>query len=184
MSVLYEKLPRELRDQIYELVLTEPMGLSCCTGHDGISTVCAMSNDGLQQAALSSRLRDLCHSLFPSTVVESRVKSFNQIQYVSRGFHKETVGLEFKYNDIVFEDGGGRTAAQRCQIFVNKILSRDYAQYLKLCIVGSTPSLRRTTDGHYLTLLDFCARHPKATIRLHDRNFAIPKLHTAGSRIC
>jgi hypothetical protein len=65
------------------------------------------------------------------------MKSFNQIQYVNRVFHEETVGLEFKYNDIVFEDGGGRSAARRRQIVVNEVLGRDYAQYLKLCFANS-----------------------------------------------
>jgi hypothetical protein len=173
MSVLHERLPRELRDQIYELVLTRPTGLRCCIGDDGLSSICAISDDGLRQATLPSSVHDLCPALSPGTPRTPRIKSFNQIQYVNRIFYEETVGLEFKYNDIVFEDGGGRSAARRCQIFVNEVLGRDYAQYLRLCFASSPSSVPRTTDRHSLTLREFCTYHPKATIRSYDRNWSL-----------
>jgi hypothetical protein len=44
MAALYSALPRELQDCIYEYVLTDPVGLSCRTGNDGVSRICASSS--------------------------------------------------------------------------------------------------------------------------------------------
>ncbi|KAH7061001.1 hypothetical protein BKA63DRAFT_527602 [Paraphoma chrysanthemicola] len=180
MAVLHPALPRELRDYIYELVLTFPTGLNFSTGDDGISRICDRSGgDSLQDALATgknfgrlSSIRSAVGTILSLVQRGRQMKSFNQIQYVNRAFYRETFGLEFRYNSIVFEDGRRIGAAQRCQIFVNKVEGRAFANELRLCIVGSHLSLRREFKDQALTLLEFCARHPTATVRWHDPHWS------------
>ncbi|KAH5617454.1 hypothetical protein HBI23_256620 [Parastagonospora nodorum] len=111
--------------------------------------------------------------MFSRLLFQQQVESFNQIQFVSRAFRRETFGLEFRYNSVVFEDSERLGAAQRCRIFVNKVEGRNYADNLTLHIMGSHLPLKREAPTHALTLLEFCARHPKATIRLHDHLWSL-----------
>jgi hypothetical protein len=111
--------------------------------------------------------------MFSLAHYQRQVESFNQIQYVSRAFRRETFGLEFKYNGVVFEDSGRLSAAQRCRIIVNEVGGRGYADYLTLYIMGSNLSWKREAPTQALTLLKFCAQHPKATIRWHDHLWSL-----------
>jgi hypothetical protein len=181
MAALYSTLPRELRDCIYEYVLTDPVGLSYRTGDDGFSRICASSSfDLVQDAPANTKKRRLWSSVYSAFCAmfslgssQQQVESFNQIQYVSRAFRRETFGLEFRYNGVVFEDSERLGAAQRCRVFVNKVHGRDYADNLTLYIMGSHLSLKREAATQALTLLEFCAHHPKATIRLHDHLWSL-----------
>jgi hypothetical protein len=181
MAGWYLALPRELRDCIYEYVLTDPVGLSCHTGNDGVSRICASSSlDRLQDARANKTKRrpwsSVYHAfcaMFPMAHRQRQVESFNQIQYVSRAFYRETFGLEFRYNSVVFEDSERLGAAQRCRIFVNEVGGRGYADDLTLSIMSSHLSWKREAPNHALTLLEFCAQHPKATIRSHDHLWSL-----------
>jgi hypothetical protein len=190
MAVLYPGLPRELRDCIYEYVLTDPMGLSCRAGEDGVSRICASPGVDLRRAAATNANRrcpwrsvySTVRAMFWTATDKPQTKTFNQIQYVNREFRRETFGLEFRYNSIVFEDAGHLSAAQRCRTFVNEVAGRHYADELKLCIMGSRLSVRREFKDQAPTLLEFCAQHPKATIRSHDPHWSLedPKFILIG----
>ncbi|KAF2740049.1 hypothetical protein EJ04DRAFT_508462 [Polyplosphaeria fusca] len=79
-------LPRELRDRIYENVLTDDDGLIC------VATV-AGANTGKEP---STQFQFLSH-----TDDESKQGS-NQLRYVCRQLHQETCGLALGYNNLIF----------------------------------------------------------------------------------
>jgi hypothetical protein len=187
MANLYFTLPRELRDCIYEYTLTDPLGLNYRTGRDGINRICAGSSLDASPAALSNtdknyRLITVLKAMFSPPHGQQQSENFNQIQYVSRAFHKETYGLEFKYNTVWFEDGERLDAARRCRIFVSEVTDKDYADYLTLCIMPSHLFPTRKMKPQAFTLLEFCVQHPKATIRLHDSLWSLedPKFILIG----
>jgi hypothetical protein len=180
MALLYPGLPREIRDYIYEYVLTDLGSLYCRRGYNGLSRICASTGDERVPSALAignplSLLRSACsnvNAMF-SLSCKRQIESFNQIQYVNRAFYTETSGLEFMYNSIVFEDSGCLSAGQRCRVFVNKVASRTYARDLQLCIIGSQLSLHWEFKGQRMTLFEYCAQYPKATIRWRDPNWSL-----------
>jgi hypothetical protein len=159
-------------------------------GDTGVSRICASTGGESLQAAPTSRnrlslLSFVCSAASAMSSLshsKQQMESFNQIQYVSRAFHTETFGLEFRYNIIEFGDSGRLSAAQRCRIFVNEVKGRSYANDLKLCVMGSHPSLQRKSKSQALTLLEYCALYPKATIRWHNPHWSLkdPKFILIG----
>ena len=72
-------LPRELRDEIYELALT-----SC------------------EQLRLRAPCSDPKSDEGTADEIEGNTKtSFNLLQYVNKQLRDETIGLEFKFNDLI-----------------------------------------------------------------------------------
>ena len=168
-------LPAELREQIYAYVLTEPSGLSYHTGIDGVDRICARKKLAVRVKMPSSRLPALFRFIYNSISAVSRGAAiaaeelgFNQIQYVSRQCYGEAHGLEFRYNNVLFEDSPDMSAGQRCRVFVNRVVKKDYAQYLSLSIRGAGFSFQPPGySGSPITLVEFCTQHPKASLKLH-----------------
>jgi hypothetical protein len=168
-------LPVELREQVYAYVLTAPLGLTYRTGTDGVDRICAREKQVAYGNMLSGRPLSLPHYLYQSLLAVSRRAAiapedleFNQIQYVSRQCYQEAHGLEFRYNNILFEDSCDVSAGQRCRMFVNKVVEQHYAHYLNLSIRGASLSFQPLRlDSGPITLTQFCLQHPKASLRLH-----------------
>ncbi|OWY50686.1 hypothetical protein AALT_g11857 [Alternaria alternata] len=147
-------LPAELREQIYAYVLTAPLGLTYRTGTDGVDRICAREKQAEHVDMLRSRPLSLPHYLYRSLLAVSRRAAivpeeleFNQIQYVSRQCHQEAHGLEFRYNNILFEDS--------CNSLNLSI--RGASLFFQPPGFASSP----------ITLTQFCLQHPKASLRLH-----------------
>jgi hypothetical protein len=170
-----EKLPRELRDHIYAFTLTASKDLIFRTGKNGVGRICDRMLDRPRPFAPSIR--------FPMSTVLDNITSahswlqedardclsFNQIQYVSRGFFQETHGLEFRYNIIVFEDGKGQPAEQRCRQVVNQIATRRYANDFKASVRSTSLCSQISPDSKdSMNLIEFCRLYPRASIRLHN----------------
>ncbi|KAI0570891.1 hypothetical protein Alg130_11066 [Pyrenophora tritici-repentis] len=168
-------LPAELREQIYAYVLTEPLGLTYCTGADGVDRICAREKQAARASMPGGHLLALSRYLYNSLSAVSRGAAtaaeqleFNQIQYVSRQCYREAHGLEFRYNNILFEDSRDVSAGQQCRMFVNKVVKQYYAQYLNLSIRGSSFSFQPPGYGNSPVTLDqFCMQHPEASLRVH-----------------
>ncbi|KAB2100067.1 hypothetical protein AG0111_0g11659 [Alternaria gaisen] len=168
-------LPAELREQVYAYVLTAPSGLTYRTGTDGVERICAREKQAAHVNMSSDHLLALPYYLYHSLLAVSRRAAiapeeleFNQIQYVSRQCYREAHGLEFRYNNILFEDSCDVSAGQRCRVFVNRAVKQHYAQYLNLSIRGSGFSIRPPGFGSSpITLAQFCVQHPKASLKLH-----------------
>jgi len=168
-------LPAELREQVYAYVLTAPLGLTYRTGTDGVDRICAREKQAEHVDMLRSRLLSLAHYLYRSLLAVSRRAAivpekleFNQIQYVSRQCYQEAHGLEFRYNNILFEDSCNVSAGQRCRVFVNRAVKQHYAQSLNLSIRGASLSFQPPGFASSpITLTQFCLQHPKASLRLH-----------------
>jgi hypothetical protein len=190
MALLYPGLPREIRDCIYEYVLTDLVGLSYRVGDDKISRICESTNGDLlpvvpmvrNRITLLSSICGTIGAMFSRSHNNKQGESFNQIQYVSRAFHAETAGLEFKFNSIQFTDCGGFSAGQRCRTFVNGVESRSYAKHLKLRIIGACPLSQWKLKEQALTLLEYCAQNPNSTVRWHDPQWSLedPKFILIG----
>jgi hypothetical protein len=188
MAFLFLGLPRELRDCIYEYVLTDPVSLSYRMGDNKISRICASTGALPATPTIRNRLpllSSVCSAIsaiFSRSHREDQTESFNQIQYVNRAFYTETSGLEFRFNSIEFTDCGGVSAGQRCGDFVNQVEGRSYAKQLKLCVIGSYPVPLRKVQKKALTLLEYCAQHPESTIRWHDPHWSLedPKFVLIG----
>lgn len=171
----WTKLPAELRDQIYAHVLTEPSGLVWRPGADGIDRVYARKPETGRVGLLRLRLLALSRYLYGGLSVISlgpaiaaEQLGFNQIQYISTQCYREAHGLEFRYNNILFEDHRGTSAGQRCRTFVNNVMEQRHAQYLNLSIRSRGFFLQ--SSGHSsgpVTLAQFCMEHPKASLTLH-----------------
>jgi hypothetical protein len=170
-----ERLPRELRDQIYALVLTAPGDLDLRTGNNGVGRICDRTLHHPRPSAPSIR--------FPMWTVLGNITSahmwlredardclsFNQIQYVSRVFFQETHGLEFRYNLIIFEDCKGQSAGQRCRQVVNQIATRRYANDFKASVRSTNLCSQISPDSKdSMKLIEFCRLYPGASIRLHN----------------
>jgi hypothetical protein len=168
-------LPAELREQIYAYALTAPSGLVYRTGTDGVDRICAREKQAAHVNTLGGNLLALPHYLYHSLLTVSRRAAiapeelgYNQIQYVSRQCYREAHGLEFRYNNVLFEDSCDVSAGQRCRMFVNKVMKQHYTQHLNLSIRGSDFSFQLPGFGSSpITLAQFCAQHPKVSLRLH-----------------
>jgi hypothetical protein len=169
-------LPAELREQIYAYVLTEPSGLSYHTGTDGVDRICAREKQAVRVKMPSGPLPALFDFVYNSisavscgAAITAEELGFNQIQYVSRQCYGEAHGLEFRYNNVLFEDSRDMSAGQRCRVFVNEVVKKDYAQYLRLSIRGAGFSFQPSGySSSLITLVEFCTQHPKASLRLHN----------------
>jgi hypothetical protein len=82
-------LPGEIRNMIFEYVLSDAYGLLLWVDPAGTPRLCRQL----------SRERSLMAYRFSSRTDASRVE-FNQLQYVSRQFWAEVHGLERRYNVI------------------------------------------------------------------------------------
>jgi len=168
-------LPAELREQVYAYVLTAPLGLTYRTGTDGVGRICARGKHVAHVNMLSGRPLSLPYYLYHSLLAVSRKVAiapedleFNQVQYVSRQCYQEAHGLEFRYNNILFEDSCNASAGQRCRMFLNNVVEQHYAHCLNLSIRGASLSFRPLgLDSGPITLTQFCLQHPKASLRLH-----------------
>lgn len=173
-------LPAELREQVYAYVLTARLGLTYRTGTDGVDRICAREKQVGHGNMLSDRPSSLPCYLYHSLLAVSRRAAivpeeleFNQIQYVSRQCYREAHGLEFRYNNILFEDSCDVSAGQRCRMFVNKVVKQHYARCLNLSIRGAGFSFGPSGFGSSsMTLVQFCLRHPKASLRLHHPSWS------------
>jgi hypothetical protein len=170
-----EKLPRELRDHIYALVLTAPYGLIFKTGKNGVSRMCERRSDhtiffsSKSGHYPASRLIGGVISACCSFLGDTSGSSFNQIQFCSRLLYHEAHGLEFRYNTILFEDSNNLTAERRCRQVISKTATLKHGQYLKAAICSAQLSSPAAVEARRsLTLIEFCRRHPQASIRLHN----------------
>jgi hypothetical protein len=166
-------LPAELREQIYAYVLTEPSGLSYHTRTDGVTRFCARERQAVHVNQSSSHLLALFYFVYNSISAISRGAAiapeelgFNQNQYVSRRCYEEAHGLEFRYNNVLFEDSRDVSAGQRCRVFVNRVVKRNYAQYLSLSIRGSSlfPAFRIQQQPYHASQVLYTA--PKSVAQV------------------
>ncbi|KAH7548740.1 hypothetical protein J3E72DRAFT_380222 [Bipolaris maydis] len=172
---LWTALPAELREQVYAYVLTAPSGLIYRTGTDGVDRICSRAKQVVKVNTFGGHLLESTYYLYYNLVavfrratIASEELEFNQIQYVSRQCYRESHGLEFRYNNILFEDSGNMSAGQRCRIFVNKVMKQRYAQYLNLSIRGSGISFQPPGSGSSpITLAQFFLQHPEASLKLY-----------------
>jgi len=167
-------LPVEIREQIYTYVLTEPSGLTFCTGADGADRICARKKETVRVSTLRRHLLALSNYLYDSlsliprgAAIAAEEREFNQIQYVRRQCYRESHGLEFRYNKISFEDSRSASAGQRCRLSVNKVVNQRHAhmQYLNFSIRGADFSFQPSTYGcSAITLAQFCRQNPKVSL--------------------
>ena len=138
-------LPQELRDQVYEIVLTEPHGL-------------------FSDQWDSSKLR----------VSPKALTIANQLKNVCRQLHTETKGLGLRYNIVSFcgDYETDEDAVRHFRDFVNVYCSQENRNILRAVIEeprsrspGSVAFNSYESWAELIhSVLDFCRAHPKAQI--------------------
>jgi hypothetical protein len=94
-------LPAELRNKIYELVLTAP---------DGLRIWSAPNSSGRSRSRPKPRLVEHCN----------QDHDFNQLKFVSRQIYKECAGLEVKFKNITFDHIRPQASMHRFLKFANQ----------------------------------------------------------------
>jgi hypothetical protein len=170
---LFERLPRELREQIYAYVLTTSHGLSFGSDRSGVSRICERQAyydmpNSTDQRHIWRLACIVIADYFSYSRLASDYSTFNQIQFVSRLLYRESHGLEIRYNTLFFRDCNGLTAQQRCRQVIHRVATWPSAQGFKASVSSSLSESRTTPDAtEYLKLVDFCRLFPRATIQLH-----------------
>jgi hypothetical protein len=141
-------LPREIRDEIYECVLTEEEGLWCSIG----------SGNNLDTESWNS------FRCYTRKDLSSNCES-NQLRYVSRQLYYETRGLSLRYSDLIFESTAlfcaflstcaARHIGRLRNIAINEHIAPQYGKCFPLAYLPSliSPSLSA-----------FCAAHPDVAV--------------------
>lgn len=162
-------LPGELRNLVYELVLTSDhdVGATVPTNHP--------SNPSLLNAddiiVIGKLILEVGQAGVPSPA-----KKLNQLKYVCRQLRKETAGIEIKYNTITFAD------THRAKDFYEDRAAEAFLAFTRICSPDKLKWLKKITIddrktgtyfptqylaneiGQVLGLLNFCKAHPDIKI--------------------
>jgi hypothetical protein len=115
MPCFFFRLPRELRDLIYEFALYAEEGLLCKEISDGISRL------RRRQAASSSRMTlASCFHRRHLLQILSKKRRYcsqenNQLKYVCKQLYWETRKIQLRINVIIFEDTTRKVAFEQCE---------------------------------------------------------------------
>ena len=158
-SLLF-RLPRELRDQIYEYALYEPPGLLYRLSEEGA--------DKFYRRTMTRPRRTLINWLhrhwpFSRSVERAHGPENNQLKYVCRRLYYETKGMDLRCNWIVFRDCPSSSAVQQ-----SILLFRRYSLLRRVDIISSPESFTAEYGQHNLsTLMGYCIADPAVMVRVH-----------------
>ncbi|CAI9633359.1 hypothetical protein GT037_008913 [Alternaria burnsii] len=161
-------LPAEIRNAIYELALTAPEPLRCFD-----PVVWDDYNPNKKRHYLYFRVtstNSLDEPAFDVDPVE-----YNQFKYVSKELHAETVGLELKYNDIMFRVSKKSENATSF-LLLNRWLStipvakRSWIKTINIRMEtkGCHPPHKMPEDAHTIARLTrLCNDNPLMIVKYH-----------------
>jgi hypothetical protein len=157
------RLPRELRDQIYEYSLTDARGLFYQTCSNGVSKLCTKQPKPSLRSIIMMWLSVYRHSSLyvTRTCITCRHEN-NQLKYVCRRLHYETMGLDLRYNTVVFEDTVV-DALERCITVL-----RRHSTLHTVAIKCSLPSFANNYhSGKFSAISQYCTAHPNLLVKIY-----------------
>lgn len=110
------RLPRELRDEIYELTLHHPDGLVYEVDEGVPHRFYARSGESSHSTDASTRLREALRRVFPWC----SVREHNQLRYVCKRLYRETKGITFLQNEILLKQSPVLAIFDQCSILLHQ----------------------------------------------------------------
>ncbi|KAF2240957.1 hypothetical protein BU26DRAFT_572195 [Trematosphaeria pertusa] len=143
------QLPGELRNRIYEYVLTDPSPLGLQYSEQFVGGTC------ISKPWLKPRFEGM------------RDKEITKIKYVCRKLYAETAGLEIKFNSLRFSDS--ECPARMFKDFL-AICSPSKAAWIRTVVLrlgdySHCISVLQENIDTLLPIADFCRRNPQATVK-------------------
>jgi hypothetical protein len=158
---------------VYGHILTDPLGVRFRVKNNNVGLICQHTPSTEVSCSQRTAICKKRSSFISSPNQPSNSSGFNQIQYVNRNCYEECHGLEFRYNEVWFEDCDAASGGELCQRLVNKIAGKKYAHYFKASIHSSIPSFRPAVNATSpLKLVEFCTQYPKASIKLYNPSWS------------
>jgi hypothetical protein len=140
-------LPRELRDMIYEFVLTKERGL-------------------IKESARVPTARLYAAKDFTR-------RDPNQLKFVCRQMYDETRGLALRFNDLTFRGHTPKGALNLLELFVQHECAQSHTRYIKKIILDgdmdndSTPLRKRLSIMGSTVFAECCSSLPNAEIKIY-----------------
>ncbi|KAF2711600.1 hypothetical protein K504DRAFT_532166 [Pleomassaria siparia CBS 279.74] len=185
------RLPGELRNLVYEYVLTEPDGLFHRVDDKGVERLCLVSDDGAKPVSRQSEPLLLAQNPGSTPVLHKRrkisneqrietkepdtendkkkviiVDDANQLRFVSRQLFRETRGLGIRFNDLTFRnstrEGAPWDTTITCMRFL-KNCSAEHLRYLRNLTVDKA-RWENCVLGVGNALFHFCRKNPHITV--------------------
>jgi hypothetical protein len=159
-SSLLFRLPRELRDQIYEYALYEPQGIIYLTTEKGSGKFYRRTITRPRKHFINSLLRRSSHLTF---VEGPHGVENNQLKYVCRRLYYETRMMDLRCNYIVFRDSPSSNAVQQSVMLFSR------------CSVLRRVNIMTTSESFFAeygqdnlsALMGYCTSNPAIAVRLH-----------------
>jgi hypothetical protein len=165
-------LPAELRNKVYELVLSEAEGLEYVRDAVNAGRLCLYSPKLDSKNVVPGQSKadsDALASTAPRTHVHRVIA--NQLQYVCRQLRFETKGLEVLYNSITFTSP--RAAIFR--LFVDSLhLQLELQNYAHDFVLRVTED-QKWPGNIFRQLSSFFLAYPRCTLRFYHPNLASTK---------
>lgn len=155
------RLPRELRDQIYEYALYDANGLHYRECSDGVIRLCTRRKHSSIHSAIATWLS---RCSFNRLVGQRKgYGEKNQLKYVCRRLYEETRGLEVRYNLIVLEDTTTMTALEQYLVLFRR------CNRLRAVAIKCSPRSFASThcNGQFSTIAAHCRANADLMIRVH-----------------
>ena len=132
------RLPGELRNDIYEYILTDPRGLTCRVLSDGSSKFYTPDQRATErqehkrrQPQWSQRRKNIRRK--PEDIVINKLEA-NKLQYVCRQLRQETKALELRYNTIYFNSTNDAGVDVHCATFLASLSSLQISHLRQLVL--------------------------------------------------
>jgi hypothetical protein len=157
-SLLF-RLPRELRDQIYEYALYEPQGIIYRTNEEGSGKLYRRTITRPRKHFINSLLRPSHLTLVEGTHgVEN-----NQIKYVCRRLYYETRTMDLRLNYIILKDSAFLNAVKQSVLLFSRC-----SVIRRVTIMATPESLLAEYGQHNLSaLMGYCTANPAIAVRFH-----------------
>jgi hypothetical protein len=157
-------LPAELRNRIFAFALTSSKGLR-------------YSQD------FTSTPKDVCCSVNPRAREDATRHHFNQIKYVSRSLHTETVGVELRLNDTLhfgMQRSSKMSPAEELIAYIESLSSREQAWLRKVIVDDESPRVEKDSAETVAALVRTCNQCPSLELHYVLSNWVISESPTAA----
>lgn len=156
------RLPRELRDQIYQYALYNANGLLYQTCSDGVGRLCRRPRASSIRTAIITWLHR-CSFRQMGRKYKGHAIENNQLKYVCRRLYDETKGLDLHYNLIVFQDAVAMNALEQCTF----LLRRCPTVHAVAIKCSSQSFASNYSERRFSTIVRHCTIHKNVQVRIH-----------------
>jgi len=172
------RLPGEIRNKIFQYVLTSSAPLHHCQSWDVVS---------------SHNLKIFRHHSFEEETAPGDTRPrpfFNSVKFVCRQLYAETAGLELKFNTLLFNAQAElqylqapgtiqKTTAQDWFFDLVDSLTAEKLQWLSTVILASNQKFNDVVPLPAVLneIADFAKQHPHINVRFHFEGFCLDLTH-------